>query len=341
MYLLNWVNTNRIKLAIILIIIGLLLFLRSRANQDSYIPYTVESKTLTETLELSGTVEADAIANLHFSTGGLVTYSPFKEGDQVSKYSTIASLDQRQLELSLKKLLNLYAKERHDFDQTQDDNETEIDAGNVEQELVRILESAQYDLDNSVIDVEIQSLAIKLSRLYSPLNGILVHSPITVPNINVGITDVWTIVDPTTLVFTADLDETDLEKVKVGQHVTIVLDAYPDKDFPSTISSISYSPKETTTGTTYEIKIPLPKEAMADLRLGLNGSVVINIGEKADALTLPQSAISIEPEGTIVYVKEGNKYEKKNIVMGISDGDNVEIVNGISKGDVVYVKEEE
>lgn len=335
----TWVKNNWIKLGILSVVVAIII-VRSRASIVEYIPYTVESQSITETLELSGTIEADSVANLHFATGGLVTYAPFKQGDSVAKFQTIASLDQRQLQLSLDKLLNLYAKERHDFDQTQDDYSNDIDLGNIETELNRILESAQYDLDNSVIDVELQDLSIKLSRIYSPISGILVHSPITVANVNVLPTDIWTIVDPTSLVFTADLDETDLSLVKVGQPVSIILDAYPDREFSSSVTSISYTPKETTTGTTYEIKLILPAESVQDLRLGLNGSASINIGQKENTLVLPQSAISIEPEGTVVYYKDGDKYLPRSIVMGTSDGDVVEIVSGVSEGDVVYAKEE-
>lgn len=340
MKVLNWLKKHKIKVTIAIIFLVIFAYFRSRSNSVTYIEYQVESKNLVETLELSGTVDAELLANLHFPAGGLVTYAPFKEGDQVNKYETIASLDQRQLKLSLEKQLNIYTKQLNTFDQTNENNEDEIYSGEINSELRRILDGAQYDLDNSVIDVELQDLSIKLSRLYSPISGILVHSPITVPNVNVSLTDSWIVVDPNTLIFVADLDETDLAKVEVGQHVTIILDAFPDKEFESTVSSISYTPKETSTGTTYEIKIILPAEAMQELRLGLNGTASIKIGEKLDTPTLPQSAISIEPEGTVVYVKNGNKYETKNIVMGVSENGDVEIISGLEKGDTVYAKEE-
>ncbi|MEI6690115.1 MAG: efflux RND transporter periplasmic adaptor subunit [bacterium] len=301
---------------------------------------TVEKRDLTESLELSGKVTAEKFANLHFLAGGLVTYAPFQEGNTVKKWATIARLDTRQLNLALKQQLNLFASSRADFDTTQDTYTKQKNDGDVNQALRRILEKTQYTLDNSVINVELQDLSLKLSSLTSPIDGILVKSPIKTANVYVSAADNFQIVDPTTLTFTADLDESDLSKIKEGMAAHIILDAYPDINIASTVERIAYSAKETTTGTTYEVTVHLPEDVIKTLRLGLNGTVAITRETHVGALVLPIEAVTETGKAATVNLENSDKsITVKNVKLGASDNTNVEITEGLASGDtVVYGK---
>ncbi|KKU45803.1 MAG: hypothetical protein UX62_C0029G0002 [Microgenomates group bacterium GW2011_GWA2_46_7] len=210
--------------------------------------------------------------------------------------------------------------------------------GDLARTLKRLLEKNQYQLDNTVKDVEYLDLSLKLSRLTSPIAGILAHAPIHSVGVQVIVTDTWTVIDPSSLYFSADLDETDLKRVSVGQKVVVSLDAYPDRSIISSIYSISYSPKETTSGTTYEVKIGLSPSDNQDLRLGLNGTAGVVLSEKNNTLTLPASAITSSAGKSTVYLKDGRKYIEKPLEIGIENGGVVEILSGISEGDHVYAK---
>lgn len=296
----------------------------------------VERRTIRETLELSGEVTAENYANLHFPAGGLVTYAPFKEGDQVKKWSTVASLDQRTLKKSLEKYLNLYAIQRNNFDQTIDNNDNSIPQGDLARELDRILANNQYQLDNSVVDVELQDLALTLSHLSSPLDGILVSSPINTPNVYVGVTDNWYIVDPNSLTFTADLDESDLSLLEEGQSAIISLDAYPDWELDSSVQKISYMSKLTTTGTIFEVTFPLPAEHVLDLRLGLNGNVSVLRSVHENVLTIPIESVHETLDGPVVTVVENGEKLDKSVTLGSSDDRYYEVVEGLSDGEKIY-----
>ncbi|MFH2019202.1 MAG: efflux RND transporter periplasmic adaptor subunit [bacterium] len=327
-----------IFLTIGVVLIGLIGWKLLNKNGHQYSQYSVERRDITETIELSGEIDAKLKEDLRFLAGGLVTYFPWKEGDEIKKYSTVASLDARALKKSLTKQLNLYASERHDFDSTQDLYQKERDDGDVDQALRRILEKAQYDLTNSVIDVELQDLSLTLSRLYAPFTGILVSAPITTPNVNVLATNVFTLVDPTSLYFLADLDESDLNVVVPGLPVKLELDAYPNDLMETTVESISYASKVTSTGTTYEITIPIPLDKMSTLRLGLNGTASIILSAKKDILTLPIEAVSEENDRRYVLVMDGKKTLEKDVKVGISNNNFVEITSGLSEGDVVVLE---
>lgn len=333
-----WLQSHKLFVCLVLLTIVGGWYLFGRKPKVVYDEFTATRQNISDTLELSGKVRADQSATLRFLAGGLVTYLGPKEGDTIKKWQTLASVDSRQLQKTLEQKLNLYAIQRGTFDQTIDDNDNSIPGGELGMTLQRLLAKNQYQLDNTVKDVEYQDLYLKLSRLSSPIAGVLVQSPITTANVQVSAADIWIVIDPFSLYLSADLDETDLKRVSVGQKVIVVLDAYPDQRITSTVASVAYSPKETTTGTTYEVKISLPQDFRESLRLGLNGNAGLVLSQKDQALTLPASAITNINGKSSVYIKSGSKYVEKNIETGIENGGVVEILVGVSEGDHVYAK---
>ncbi len=339
----TWIKTclpaGRSHKLLIFLIVAVMAFGAYRYFQNkkvSYTSYPLTKNSIQDTLELSGKVEAASSSTLRFSAGGLVTYLGAKEGDSIKKWQTLASVDVRQLQKTLDQKLNLYAIQRGTFDQTIDDNDNSVPDGDLARTLKRLLEKNQYQLDNTVKDVEYQDLSLKLSRLTSPIAGVLIHAPIKTTGVQVIATDTWTVVDPTSLYFSADLDETDLKRVSVGQKVVVTLDAYPERKINSFILSISYTPKETSAGTTYEVKIALPPNEISDLRLGLNGTASIILAEKENAWTIPSSALSTKNGDTSVYLKSGNKFEEKIVETGIENGGVIEILTDLGEPDHVY-----
>lgn len=334
-----WLKSHKVLVSLILVflVVGAVIYLRRPT--PSYTSYLVKRETIKDTLELSGKITANNSATLRFGAGGLVTYLGAHEGDMVKKWQTLASIDTRQLQKVLEQKLNLYAIQRGTFEQTIDDFDNSVPAGDDERELKRLLEKNQYQLDNTVKDVEYQDLTLKLSRLTSPISGILVHSPITSSNVQVLATDTWVVIDPNSLYFSADVDETDLSRVKVGQEVEVSLDAFADRTFPAAISFISYSPKETTSGTTYEVKISFTQADLSLFRLGLNGTGRVILNTKEGVLTLPSAALTGQNGSVSILLKNGNRYNPQSVSTGLENDGTVEITSGVSEGETVYVQE--
>ncbi len=334
----SWIKSHKITLLVFVVILGLLWFFFGRSKKMAYDEFVVSRRNISDTLELSGKIQAEQSATLRFPAGGLITYLGPKEGEPVKKWQTLASIDTRQLQKTLEEKLNLYAIQRATFDQTVDDNNNSAPAGDLGSTLQRLLAKNQYQLDNTVKDVEYQNLSLQLSRLISPLSGILIKSPITTSSVQVLPTDTWIVVDPNSLYFSADLDETDLKRVTVGQKVTIVLDAYPDTTISSTITSIGFTPTETSSGTTYAVKISLTPDSGTVLRLGLNGTASVILSEKDEALTLPAGAVSVVGGSSVVLVKSSKVYKEQKIETGIENGGIVEVLSGLGDHDHVYAK---
>lgn len=334
--MLNWIKTHRLASAIVVVLLGIGVYFYTHKTKPTYTEYQVETGSIKDTLELSGKVTAEGMAVLRFPAGGLVTYLGAKEGDTVKKWQTLATIDNRQLQKTLEQKLNLYSIQRGSFEQTIDDNDNSVPDNDLGRELKRILAQNQYQLENTVKDVEYLDLSLKLTRLASPIEGILVKSPVKTTGVNVLATDTWIVIDPTSLYFSADLDETELKRVSVGMPVEIKLDAYPDRTLTSSVSSIAYTPKETTSGTVFEIKLAIPKSELADLRLGLNGSATVILTEKKDIFRLPVTAVTFEGAKSSVYVKTGDDYKLRELELGIENDGFVEIIKGLAQDEKVY-----
>lgn len=326
---------KRLVVAVILVVvISGVLYQNYLSNQlKTGTTYTVKEQTLQEKLIFSGEIDADEKATLKFQTPGKLAWIGVKEGDIVNQYQTIASLDQRSVRKELGKKLNLYAKTRLDFDQTQDDNEVVVN-----DRIKRILEKAQFDLTNSVIDVELQDLTIQFSSISTPISGVVTN--LTHPNagVNVGVTEqIAEIVNPETVYFSASADQTDLPNIKEGMSGEIIFDAYPDVTVPATVRSISFTPKEDETGTVYDVKIDFDADnSTFQYRLGMTGDIEFIIKERPAAYVVPSAYIKKEGEKSYVTKIVKGRRVKTEVKIGETIDNLTEVLSGLKEGDVVY-----
>src|SRR3989338_2730820 len=210
---------KRYKLIISLAVIaGLIIFFTNRSNaqrkNEKEETVKVKSGKLEDVLTISGTIDAEEKTTLRFQTSGRLAWVGVKEGDYVKKYQRIASLDKREVEKNLKKKLLAYMNERWDFEQTHDDYSVRgrrlIDVPGLTAEENRILDKAQFDLDSSVLDVEIQTLAVEYANLWTPIEGIVtkVAAPFAGMNITPALSE-FEIINPLSIYFSANADETE------------------------------------------------------------------------------------------------------------------------------------
>lgn len=144
-----------------------------------------------------------------------------------------------------------------------------------------------------------------------------------------------------TMTIEAPVDELDILSLKLEQTVTITLDALPGQSVTGSVKKIS--PVGTTEdggSTKYTVTIEVPRtEEMLD---GMNASLRIEVSRLEDVLTIPAAAIYEDGTRTYVYTgieeKTGELIDPVDVETGASDGTIVEILSGLSEGDVVYYR---
>lgn len=330
---------RRWKLVVLLVLIagglGYFLYQRSQPEEVTVQTTNPQMQDITKTLEVSGVVDAKEKANMRFAMGGKVVYLGAKEGDVVRRGQTLATIDRRELQKVLQQNLNTYMQERNDWENTLDDTKDRA----LPTEEQRMVHNEQLTLNNRVLDVEIQDIAIQNTVLSAPFTGVLVSSPTAVTGVNLMATDVFELINPETMVFKAAVDEADIGQVQIGQPVEIILEAFPDEPITSSIAAISYRSEQTTTGTVFLVEIPIVgSNLLSRYRLGMNGDALIKLDSRSSVMTIPLDTTRTRDGKTFVDVQVAdNQLEEREIQVGLETEDVVEVTGGLALTDQVVV----
>ena len=142
------------------------------------------------------------------------------------------------------------------------------------------------------------------------------------------------------LIVRAQVDETDIGKIKLGQKATVSFDAYPDTQIKAAVEHIYYESKTVNNVTIYEVDL-IPQEVPAFLRSGMNVTINFIEHSRENALLVPLGTVHKEDEESFVMLKNNSGQEiiKQAVKVGIADDMNVEIISGVSLNDKLMIKE--
>lgn len=141
-----------------------------------------------------------------------------------------------------------------------------------------------------------------------------------------------------TMLMSVSVDELDINSVDKEQQATVTLDAIENKTFTGKVTKVGNSATSSSGGVSkYTVIISITKDEQ--MKVGMNASATIVIESRENVLTLPVSSLQERGNRTYVYTKkdsEGNLSGEVDITTGLSDGDNVEIAEGLTEGETVY-----
>ncbi|MDJ0631632.1 MAG: efflux RND transporter periplasmic adaptor subunit [Xenococcaceae cyanobacterium MO_188.B29] len=135
----------------------------------------------------------------------------------------------------------------------------------------------------------------------------------------------------------AKIPEANISKIKLGQTVDIKVDAYSNEIFKGKVRLIAPRAVKENNVTSFRVKVDLTT-GKDKLQSGMNTRLAF-VGEPiAEAIAIPLAAVVTQPDGrTGVYVAEDNKAEFKPIQLGITSGNLVQIVEGLTPGERVFI----
>ncbi|MCU0651490.1 MAG: efflux RND transporter periplasmic adaptor subunit [Candidatus Omnitrophica bacterium] len=140
------------------------------------------------------------------------------------------------------------------------------------------------------------------------------------------------------LIVRAQVDETDIGKIKLNQKAVVSLDAYPDVKINAFVEHIYYESETVNNVTIYKVDL-IPEKAPEFFRSGMNATVDFKIDGREDALLVPVGAVYKEDNQSYVLLKnDGNKNPvKRTVELGITDDKNYEVLSGVTAGDTIIV----
>ena len=231
---------------------------------------------------------------------------------------------------------------------------------------------AKSTLVRNEVSYENAKISLDDTEVKSPIDGTVISRPVEVGQVISSPTSAFgegsilmTMADLSKVRVRALVDEIDVGKVEIGQSVSIKVAAYRDKEFIGTVSKIEPKAYIQQNVTTFPVLVDINNEDNL-LLIGMNTDVVIQILNKNVSLSVPTMSlrtrkdiytaaavldinketiddflkVSVDGENfnRFIVIKDSKKGPNLSWVkVGVSDLYNVEVVEGLSKGDVVYI----
>jgi HlyD family secretion protein len=221
------------------------------------------------------------------------------------------------------------------------------------------LTSAEARVAAQEASVERARLQLGYTRIYSPVDGVVVTR-----NVDVGQTMAASFNTPTIVEIAEDLsrmqvevniDEADIGSVRDGQRVEFNVDAFPDRGFEGTVSQIRLSPASENNVISYTAIVSFINERVDGQNLipGMTANVTLIVEEKSGVVMVPNAALRfrplagrgglpMQPERTegkspTVYRLDGETPAAIEVERGITDGINTEIISGLDTGTEIII----
>jgi len=176
----------------------------------------------------------------------------------------------------------------------------------------------------------------KPTPLVAPLSGVIILRNVVVGQTVDATTVIYAMSDK--LIVKADVDETDIGRVRMGMPAAITLDSYPNEPIQGTVFQILYEGVNVSNVITYGVKIE-PKNVPPFFRSQMTANISLIANKKDDVVLLPESAIQPSPSGERQVMVPGpdGKPLARTVQVGLETGDQAEITSGISDGEQVLI----
>jgi len=211
------------------------------------------------------------------------------------------------------------------------------------------MDKAQESLESAQSKVDSTQDSYENYTITAPISGTVITKSVKAGDKisgggNSGAVTLATIYDLSQVTFEMSVDELDVQSVQVGQSVVVTADAFENQTFSGKVTNISLASSNSNGVTNYPVTVTL--DEVGGLLPGMNVDGQIILEEAENALVVPVDSLM---RGNKVYVKDDTVKEANGAVpagfrsvdveTGLINDDFVEIVSGLSEGDVVYVAE--
>lgn len=205
--------------------------------------------------------------------------------------------------------------------------------------------AAQDNLEVVRDGVSRSNASTSSTLIRSTISGLILDVPVKVGTTvvlsnayNDG-TTIASVANMNDLIFTGNVDETEVGQLVVGMPMKITIGALHDETMKARLEYVSPKAKANNGANQFEIKAALSDFDPKKLRSGYSANAEVVLAQANKVLTVPESAIEFEGKNTYVNIVKGSgeqkTYERRKVTTGLSDGLNSEIKNGLKKGETV------
>ena len=364
---------KRLKIAIAAVVIAACAFggytyyqSQQKAKQAAAVETAeVVRKDLKSTVSATGTISPVDSVEVSPKITARISQVLVKENDHVTAGQTVAILDGKDMDERIPEIIG------EDFEAQRDQAQYKVTNTKVEYERAeqlynlgagtkQDLDTAKFNYDTALSTLSEAESDVAETVITAPMDGVVVGEPKTVGTMavqgNSNPTVIMRIADTANKQILAQVDETDIGKVQVGQEATFTVDAYTDRTFTARVTKISQTDTSNTWDTNSSTSSSSSSSSSSSasviyyyvtldvndpddvLKLGMTARVDITTSEKQDALVVPIAALKTNDSGSyVVRVNDDGTTEQVPVKTGIYSSDYVEILSGLTEGDKVSI----
>lgn len=262
-------------------------------------------------------------------------YSPELAEAQTKYVSAKAMLDARDHELQrTQKLVEIGAASRQELERIHAEHAVQMAAVQSARSQLQLL-----GVPASVLDAVDSGTSVSATiSVPAPIDGV-----VTERAANVGLnvepaTTLLTVVDLSTVWVVAEVYEQDFSRVRLGSAATITTAAYPELVLRGRISYMD--PHVTVETRTAKVRVEVPNPR-GELRLGMYAEVVVTVTAAMPVPLIPRSAVQNVADRSVVYLvnpKDPGSFIEREVRLGHTSGEQVEVASGVQPGDVVVTE---
>jgi HlyD family secretion protein len=354
-----------VKIILVLVVVILLIFVLKYfkdANAKDVVDYKVEEPFYTSIRTkavATGKLNPEEEIELKPQISGIVDKILVEEGDIVKKGDLIAKIRVVPNEQSLVSARSRISSTKLSYDNAkvlQDRNKTLFDKGVIS---VQDFENGKLSFDQAkealaqaqndyqiIRQGSISGGSSANTNIIAQISGTILEIPIREGDqviqsntFNAG-TTIATIADMSHMIFEGKVDEAEVGKLEEGKEIKVILGAIGEKQFPAKLTFVAPKGIEVNGAVQFTIKANVTIDEGTNIRAGYSANAEIDIEGKDSVFAIREALLQYNriTEKPFVEVQKGdNKFEKKDVTLGLSDGINVEITDGLKKGDKIKV----
>lgn len=346
----------------VIFVIGIFvfLFIKSRPKVITYEIITVGKGNIENTSVATGKVSPRDEILIKPQISGIVDKILKETGDYVQKDEVIAtvkvvpelsSLNSAESRVRIAQISLNQVKAEHDRQKQL------FDRGVIAREEMEKSDAdyrkAKEELDNANESLDIVKKGISKStakysntQIRSTITGMILDVPvkegnsvIQANNFNDG-TTIATVANMNDMIFIGKIDETEVGRIHLGMPIKLSIGAIEDKKFDAQLEYIAPKGTEENGAILFEIKAAAQIPDSVLVRAGYSANAEIVLAKSDSVVVVPESSVSFSNDSAFVYtVKDENAkpqvFDKKFVKVGLSNGINIEIKEGLAVGDKI------
>jgi RND family efflux transporter MFP subunit len=308
--------------------------------------YKVLRQRVSEKIAYSGTLEASKKTSITPEVGGKIARILVREGDAVKAGQVLAELETESMRLQLRQAeagvavaeaaYNDALKNKERMDRLIKENAVSEQQA---EKVTLAFDAAKAQREQAQAGLNLAKYALNISIMRAPFSGVIGSRNAEVGDVinpmmggYSGASGVLTLIDFAKVKIIVDVAESDALRLKRGQTVFLRVPSFPGREFPGEVAIANSTADPATKKFRIEALFDNPG---GELRPGTFGEVVFEVSTHESALAVPQKAVL---DDTYVFLVQAGKAVKRPVTLGLQNATVVEVLSGLSEGDVVIVE---